>query len=88
MVAYLLMAATMTGTIKASPRASGSRPAGMTNQGAVKKLITSRATRQIPNPINNEIRMPMASTSEPTMTVKRVIRADHTATMKPAGTSP
>jgi len=87
-VANRLMAATMTGTIRASPRASGNRPAGITNQGAVTKLITARAPRQMPNPINNESRIPMASTSEPTMTVNRVIRADQTATMKPAGTSP
>ena len=73
--------------MSASPRAKGSRPAGQDQPIDRQKVIMAREKMQTQKPSRKALRRPMASTSEPTRTVKRVMAVDQAVTMKPARVS-
>ncbi|OQB88705.1 MAG: hypothetical protein BWX84_02838 [Verrucomicrobia bacterium ADurb.Bin118] len=83
-VEYLRTAATRTGVPRASPTASGNKPAARASHLMVVNVITTRASTHTQTPRKNVRRMPMASVSEPTSSVTRVMEMDHAATNRPA----
>ena len=84
---YFLTPAVITGTIMASPMAITIRPKGIATHFMVVTVTTPRVTRHTRKPSRKDLRMPMASTSEPTARVTRVMTVDQAATHMPASVS-
>jgi hypothetical protein len=59
-------------------------PMGIAIHRTVVDVMIARVTRQMRKPSRNDLRMPTASTSEPTSSVASVMSVDQIATVSPA----